>query len=53
MKYPTNDDEIAKSAIMSWFTDQYDGDEEAARKAVKMSLAMAELRERGFGWTDI
>jgi len=51
--YPTTDDELAKEAIVSWLIDQFDGDEESARKFVKMQLACQELRERGFTWTDI
>ena len=52
MRYPTADDEIAKECIMDWFKDQYE-DEEDARKSVKQMLAIKELWERGFRWTDI
>lgn len=53
MKYPTTDDEIMKQATMSWMVDQFDGDEDSARKYVKMMLSCLDLYERGFTWTDI
>ena len=53
MKYPDTNDELMKEAIMSWLTDVYGGDETGARAFLKMQLAVAELRERGFSWTDV
>ena len=53
MRYPTNEDELIKDGIMAWLADYYDGDADAARRAVKLQLAILELRDRGFAWTDI
>jgi hypothetical protein len=52
-KYPNTNDELMKEAVMSWVTDVYGGDETAAKTFLKMQLAVAELRERGFSWTDL
>jgi len=53
MKYPTSEDEIMKNATMAWMSEQFDCDEESARKFVKMHLACIDLWNRGFTWTDI
>ena len=52
-RYPNTNDELMKEAVMSWLTDVYGGDEQGARAYLKMQLAVMELRERGFSWTDI
>lgn len=53
MKYPTNEDELVKDAIIVWIAEMYDNDVTEARRIVKLHLAIAELKERGFSWTDI
>ena len=53
MRYPDTNDELMKEAILSWLTDICEGDEHGARTMIKMHLAIAELRERGFSWTDV
>ena len=52
-KYPNTNDELMKEAVMAWVTDIYGGDELAAKTFLKLQLAVAELRERGFSWTDL
>jgi hypothetical protein len=52
-RYPNTNDELMKEAVLDWVTDAYDGDERSARTLLKLQLAVAELRERGFSWTDL
>ena len=52
-RYPTTNDELMKEAVLSWVTDVYGGDEHGAKTFLKLQLAVAELRERGFSWTDL